>query len=144
MEGKAARRRRRPTKCAGLFVRNRPIDGTAFTRERFYRGKNAVEHFPFWLLEDENITRDKLATPKPMKMKPQDWIDFKQAEKCHVCDGHLAKKEHKNIMPIFDPNIGKYQGKTHGKCSWESSNHLIQKEHTENFGLEEMEEPEEG
>ena len=54
-----------------------------------YRDPNAAEHFLESLQEVESKINCVLADPKAMRMTQEDWLAFRIAETCHVCDKPL-------------------------------------------------------
>ena len=55
-----------------------------------YRGSNAAEHLLKSLQEEESKIKGMLADPKAMRMTREDWLAFRTAETCHVCDKQRA------------------------------------------------------
>ena len=54
-----------------------------------YRGPNAADHLLKSLQEEESKIKGVLADPKAMRMTREDWLAFRTAETCHVCDKPL-------------------------------------------------------
>ena len=78
-----------------------------------YRGPNAAEHFLESLQEEECKIKGVLADPKAMRMTREDWLAFRTAETCHVCDKPLegdSVRDHCHIT-------GKYRGAAHYACN---------------------------
>ena len=50
-----------------------------------YRGEDCVEKFLEKLKEIEQAIREDLKNKEPMKMEREDYINFKNAEKCYIC-----------------------------------------------------------
>ena len=48
-----------------------------------------------------------------MKMEREDCINFKNAEKCYICDEGLTKKDARDEAEVWDPATGEYCGKAH-------------------------------
>ena len=63
-----------------------------------YRGPDAAEHLLKSLQEEESKIKGVLADPKAMRMTREDWLAFRTAETCHVCDKPLeGDSVHYNI-----------------------------------------------
>ena len=78
-----------------------------------YRGPNAAEHFLKSLQEEERKIKGVLADPKAMRMTREDWLAFRTAETCHVCDKPLEGDsvcDHCHIT-------GEYRGAAHTACN---------------------------
>ena len=78
-----------------------------------YRGPNAAEHFLESLQEEESKIKDVLADPKAMRITREDWLAFRTAETCHVCDKPLegdSVRDHCHIT-------GEYRGAAHNACN---------------------------
>ena len=78
-----------------------------------YRGPNAAEHFLESLQEEERKIKGVLADPKAMRMTRGDWLAFRTAETCHVCDKPLegdSVRDHCHIT-------GEYRGAAHNACN---------------------------
>ena len=78
-----------------------------------YRGPNAAEHFLESLQEEECKIKDVLADPKAMRMTRENWLAFRTAETCRVCDKPLegdSVRDHCNIT-------GEYRGAAHNACN---------------------------
>ena len=54
-----------------------------------YRGPNAAEHLLKSLQEEQSKIKRMLADPKAMRMTREDWLAFRTAETCHVCEKPL-------------------------------------------------------
>ncbi|KAL9957602.1 hypothetical protein ACROYT_G034521 [Oculina patagonica] len=81
-----------------------------------YRGKNAVEVFLKQLLNEENLIRKSLATPKPLVMTAKDWEKHKNATECHICTKSLIKDLFFDSLPVWDHDTGRYCGQSHKCC----------------------------
>ena len=78
-----------------------------------YRGPNAAEHFLESLQEEESKIKGVLAEPKAMRMTREDWLAFRAADTCHVCDKPLegdSVRDHCHIT-------GKYRSAAHSACN---------------------------
>ena len=78
-----------------------------------YRGSRAAEHFLESLQEEESKIKSVLADPKVMRMTREDWLTFRIAENCHVCDKPLegdSVRDHCHIT-------GEYRGAAHIACN---------------------------
>ena len=78
-----------------------------------YRGPNATEHFLESLQEEESKIKGVLADPKAMRMTQEDWLAFRTAETCHVCDKPFegdSVRDHCHIT-------GEYRGAAHNACN---------------------------
>ena len=64
------------------------IDGEV-SGSKVYRGENAVRTFLNDILQEEVKIRDSLAEKKPIVMEPYDWVKFKSATDCHICNKRL-------------------------------------------------------
>ena len=54
-----------------------------------YRGPDAAKHLLKSLQEEESKIKGVLADPEDMRMTREDWLAFRTAETCHVCDKPL-------------------------------------------------------
>ena len=54
-----------------------------------YRDPDAAEHLLKSLQEEESKIKGVLADPKAMRMTREEWLAFRTAETCHVCDKPL-------------------------------------------------------
>ncbi|KAL9980669.1 hypothetical protein ACROYT_G009282 [Oculina patagonica] len=81
-----------------------------------YRGKNAVEVFLKQLLNEENLIRKSLATPKPLVMTAKDWEKHKNTTECHICTKSLIKDLFFDSLPVWDHDTGRYCGQSHKCC----------------------------
>ena len=78
-----------------------------------YRGPDAAEHLLKSLQEEESKIKGVLADPKDMRMTREDWLAFRTAETCHVCDKPLegdSVRDHCHIT-------GEYRGAAHNACN---------------------------
>ena len=78
-----------------------------------YRGPNAAEHLLKSLQEEESKINGVLADPKTMMMTGEDWLAFRTAETCHVCDKPLegdSVRDHCHIT-------GEYRRAAHNACN---------------------------
>ena len=57
-----------------------------------YRGEDCVEKFLEKLKEIEQAIREDLENKEPMKMEKEDYINFKNAEECHICGEGLTRR----------------------------------------------------
>ena len=74
-----------------------------------YRGPDAAEHFLESLQVEESKIKCVLAEPKAMRMTREDWLAFRAADTCHVCDKPLegdSVRDHCHIT-------GKYRSAAH-------------------------------
>ena len=81
-----------------------------------YRGEDAVYVFLRWLLEHEEKMREDMANKKPLVMKNEDWQKYKSATECHICKKGLYKDQFLDSIEVYDPDSGKYSGKSHRRC----------------------------
>ena len=78
-----------------------------------YRGPNAAEHFLESLQEEESKIKGVLADPKAMRMTREDWLAFRTADTCHVCDQPLEGDSVRDYYHI----TGEYRGTALNACS---------------------------
>ena len=76
------------------------IDGEV-SGSKVYRGENAVRTFLNDILQEEVKIRDSLAEKKPIVMEPYDWVKFKNATDCHICNKSLIKDEFLDSLPVW-------------------------------------------
>ena len=101
-----------------MVVRN---DGEV-SGSKVYRGENAVGTFLRDILQEEVKIRDSLAEKKPIVMEPEDWVKFKNATDCHICNKGLIKDEFLDSLPVWsiegDEGSEKsiYRGQWHKNC----------------------------
>ncbi|KAL9983781.1 hypothetical protein ACROYT_G006009 [Oculina patagonica] len=83
-----------------------------------YRGQNAVEVFLNCLLSEERKIRYELSKPKPLVMTAKDWVNFKNATNCHICEETLMKQNFLDSLPVWIGNKNElnYFGQMHKKC----------------------------
>ena len=55
--------------------------------------------------EEEQI-RNNLSVPKPIKMTPRDWKEFRTATDCHICEKSLVKEEFLDSLPVWFLDAG--------------------------------------
>ena len=97
------------------------IDGEV-SGSKVYRGENAVGTFLSDILQEEVKIRDFLAEKKPIVMEPEDWVKFKNATDCHICNKSLIKDEFLDSLPVWSIEGGEgsekcsYRGQWHKKC----------------------------
>ena len=78
-----------------------------------YRGPNAAEYLLKSLQEEVSKINGVLADPKAMRMTRDDWLAFRTAKTCHVCDKPLdgdSLRDHCHIT-------GEYRGAAHNACN---------------------------
>ena len=80
-----------------------------------YRGKDAVEHFLYSILKEEDEILDILYKYKPIQMTEQDWKDFINEPTCHICDMNfendsLRVRDHEHYS-------GRFRGAAHPNCN---------------------------
>ena len=78
-----------------------------------YHGPNIAEHLLKSLQEEESKIKGVLADPKAMRMTREDWLAFRTAKTCHVCDKPLdgdSVRDHCHIT-------GEYRGAAHNACN---------------------------
>ena len=73
--------------CSYCYIVARCDGQTGSTVE--YRKPNAAEHFLESLQKEESKIKCVLANPKAMMMTRENWLVFRTAETCHVCDKPL-------------------------------------------------------
>ena len=78
-----------------------------------YRSLDAAEHLLKLLQEEENKIKGMLADPKAMRMTREDWLAFRTAETCHVCDKPLESDSVRDHCHI----TGEYRGAAHNACN---------------------------
>ena len=78
-----------------------------------YRGPNAAEHFLESLQEEESKIKGVLADPKAMRMTREDWLAFRTAKTCHVCDKPLESDSVRDHCHI----TGEYRGAARNACN---------------------------
>ena len=78
-----------------------------------YRGPNAAEHFLESLQEEKSKIKGVLADPKAMRMTREDWLAFRTAKTCHVCDKPLESDSVRDHCHI----TGEYRGAAHNACN---------------------------
>ena len=89
---------------------------------KVYRGENAAGTFLRDILQEEVKIRESLAVPKPIVMTAEDWVKFKNAIDCHICNKSLIKDEFLDSLPVWSIEHGKgsekciYRGQGHKKC----------------------------
>ncbi|KAL9958769.1 hypothetical protein ACROYT_G035828 [Oculina patagonica] len=85
-----------------------------------YRGENAVEVFLNCLQEEEKTIRNSLSLPKPLVMTSEDWVKFKNATDCHICEKSLIKDYFLDSLPVWEIEQEyaepEYCGQSHKKC----------------------------
>ncbi|KAL9975480.1 hypothetical protein ACROYT_G012642 [Oculina patagonica] len=83
-----------------------------------YRGENVVEVFLNCLLSEEKKIRYELSKPKPLVMTAKDWVNFKNATNCHICEETLMKQNFLDSLPVWIGNKKdlNYFGQMHKKC----------------------------
>ena len=97
------------------------IDGEV-SGSKVYRGENAVGTFLNDILQEEVKIRDSLAEKKPIVMEPEEWVKFKNATDCHICNKSLIKDEFLDSLPVWSIEGGEgsekcsYRGQWHKKC----------------------------
>ena len=89
---------------------------------KVYRGENAVGRFLRDILQEEVKIRESLTVPKPIVMETYDWVKFKSATDCHICNKSLIKDEFFDSLPVWSIEDGEgsekcsYKGQWHKKC----------------------------
>ena len=81
-----------------------------------YRGEHAVYVFLRWLLEHEGDMRADMANKRPLTMQKEDWQKHRSATECHICNKSLTKEVFLDSVEVYDPENGKYSGKSHRNC----------------------------
>ncbi|KAL9959211.1 hypothetical protein ACROYT_G036308 [Oculina patagonica] len=90
-------------------------------------GENAVEVFLNCLQVEEKIIKNDLSTPKPLFMTPEDWVKFKNATDCHICEESLIKDYFLDSLPVWESEEGSvytYDGQWHKKCYYNAKKEL--------------------
>ena len=77
------------------------------------RGPEAAEHLLKSLQEEESKIKGVLADPKAMRMTREDWLAFRTAETCHVCDKPLEGDSVRDQCHI----TGEYREAAHNACN---------------------------
>ena len=93
------------------------IDGEV-SESKAYRGENAVRTFLNNILQEEVKIRDSLAEKKPIVMEPYDWVKFKSATDCHICNKSLIKDEFLDSLPVWSIEGGEGSEKCSYKGQW--------------------------
>ena len=78
-----------------------------------YRGPVAAKHFLESLQEAECKIKGVLADPKAMRMTREEWLAFRTAETCHVCDKPLEG----DSVRDYCHSTGEYGGEAHNACN---------------------------
>ena len=78
-----------------------------------YRGPDAAEHLLKSLQEEESKVKGVLTDPKAMRMTREDWLAFRTAETCQVCDKPLEGDSVRSHCHI----TGEYRGAAHNACN---------------------------
>ena len=81
-----------------------------------YRGEDAVYVFLTYLLNHETEMREDMANNRALVMTNQDWQKHMNATECHICNKSLFKDLFLYSMEVYDPDSGKYCGKSHRRC----------------------------
>ena len=81
-----------------------------------YRGEDAVYMFIRYLLNEEIEMREDMANKRPLVMTNEDWQKYRNEAECHICSESLYKDLYLDSMEVFDPDSGKYCGKSHRRC----------------------------
>ena len=81
----------------------------------------AAEKFLKAIQAEDARTWKELETEAEIEMKPQDWKNFKEAEKCWICKEYLVKPEYLDSVDVWNVNTGQYCGQSHRKCRWLST-----------------------
>ena len=81
-----------------------------------YRGEDAVYVFLRYLLNHEIEMREDMANKRPLVMTNEDWEKYRNAGECHICNKSLYKDLYLDSMEVYDPDSGKYCGKSHRRC----------------------------
>ncbi len=69
-----------------------------------YRGSNPVEKFLDLILEEEEKIDSILENIIPMVISPAEELEFKKADKCHICGRVLGKervRDHDHLTGHF-------------------------------------------
>ena len=94
------------------------IDGEV-SGSKVYRDENAVRTFLNDILQEEVKIRDSLAEKKPIVMEPYDWVKFKSATDCHICNKSLIKDEFLDSLPVWSIEGGEGSEKCSYKGQWQ-------------------------
>ena len=78
-----------------------------------YRGPDVMEHLLDALINEVNGIQQQLQDPAPMIFHQEDWIAFRDAKKCFVCDRDLKKDKVRD----HDHLTGAYRGAAHQACN---------------------------
>ena len=90
---------------------------------KIYRGPNAVYKFIEAVLEEEKYCQEvfKQNFNKPLEMTPEDIIEFKKQESCHICGRDYTAEDYltKSMEPVRDHChiTSKFRGSAHSKCN---------------------------
>ena len=76
------------------------IDGEVLG-SKVYKGEKAVGTFLRDILQEEVKIRECLSEKKPIVMEPEDWVKFKNATDCHICNKSLKKNEFFDSLPVW-------------------------------------------
>ena len=77
-----------------------------------YRGPDAALHFLQAQQGGESKIKGVLADPKAMRMTRDDWLVFRAADTCHVCDKPLEGDSVRDLI------TGKYRGAAQSACNF--------------------------
>jgi len=69
---------------------------------RVYRGEKSVERFFEDIVQEYVKIRETLSVVVPLEMKPEDWLRFKNAKDCHICEKSLIKDEFLDSLPVWN------------------------------------------
>ena len=97
-----------PTPCGFSFMAVRS-DGDM--GPFFYRGKNTVKDFLYYLQIMERDIRDDLHKKENIIMTREDWADYNKASEYHICHKTLHKNNFLDAVDVYDPNAGEYIGR---------------------------------
>ena len=95
-------------------------DGKSWSK-KYRQGEDgnvpAAEEFLKSIVREEETIREELKEQAPLKMCPQDWQKFKEAENCWICKEGLCKENFLDSVAVRNPKTGAYCGQSHKKMS---------------------------
>ena len=78
-----------------------------------YRGPDAVDKFLEYVLGEEQVIQKILDREVPMRITPEEEVQFQSAVHCHICEGELGADRVRD----HDHLTGKYRGAAHYECN---------------------------
>ena len=78
-----------------------------------YRGRNVVDTFFSYIIDEEQRIKDILKNPQPMRLTREEEQEFYQADDCHICNQPLGIDRVRD----HDHLTGDYRGAAHNECN---------------------------